>query len=276
MKLSEAKRIVVKVGTSTLTYDNGGQNLRRIEQLARVLSDLRSSGKEIVLVSSGAIGVGVERLGLREKPTTTRGRQAAAAVGQCALMFTYDKLFGEYGQTVAQVLLTADVLEDEERKQNASNTLECLLEMKVIPIVNENDTVAVEELEEHSFGRHTSFGDNDSLSALVAVLCRADALLILTDIEGLYDSDPRCNPDAKLIPVVEQIDDSLLCAAGGAGTSRGTGGMRSKLVAARRATQAGIPTVILGGDRPANVYDVLEDKPLGTLFCAGDSKREVE
>ena len=272
MKLSEAKRIVIKVGTSTLTYDNGSQNLRRIEQLARVLSDLRRSGKEVVLVSSGAIGVGVERLGLRERPNTTRGRQAAAAVGQCALMFTYDKLFGEYGQTVAQVLLTPDVLEDEQRRQNASNTLECLLEMKVVPIVNENDTVAVEELEEHGEGPHTSFGDNDSLSALVAVLCKADALLILTDIEGLYDRDPRYHPDARLISVVESIDDELLCAAGGAGTSRGTGGMRSKLLAARRATGAGIHTVILKGDRPANLYDVLEDRALGTLCVAVNCK----
>ncbi len=268
MKLSEAKRIVIKVGTSTLTYDNGSQNLRRIEQLARVLSDLRRSGKEVVLVSSGAIGVGVERLGLQERPKTTRGRQAAAAVGQCALMFTYDKLFGEYGQTVAQVLLTPDVLEDEEHRQNASNTLECLLEMKVIPIVNENDTVAIEELEERTDGHHTSFGDNDSLSALVAILCKADALFILTDIEGLYDSDPRSNPEAKLIPVVEKIDDALLGAAGGAGTSRGTGGMRSKILAAQKATDQGIATVILKGDEPRNLYDVLEDRSLGTLFCA--------
>ena len=266
MKLSQAKRIVVKVGTSTLTYDNGSQNLRRIEQLARVLSDLRRSGREVVLVSSGAIGVGVERLGLRRRPTDTRQRQAAAAVGQCALMFTYDKLFGEYGQTVAQMLLTSDLLEDETSRRNASNTLECLLEMKVIPVINENDTVAVEELEERHDGRHTSFGDNDALSALVAVLCRADALFILTDTDGLYDDDPRRNPGARLIPVVRGVDDSLLELAGGAGTSRGTGGMRSKLLAARRAGEAGIATVICRGDDPAGLYTLLEDKPHGTLL----------
>ena len=272
MELKDAQVLVVKVGTSTLTYENGKVNLRRLERLCRTLSDLQNAGRKLVLVSSGAIGVGVERLGLAERPSTTRGRQAAAAVGQCALMFTYDKLFGEYGQTVAQVLLTPDVLEDDERKQNASNTLECLLEMKVIPIVNENDTVAVEELEEHSDGHHTSFGDNDSLSALVAVLCGADARLILTDLEGLYDSDPRTNPKAQLIPVVHSVDDALLNAAGGAGTSRGTGGMRSKIVAAKRATAAGVCTVILNGNQPEKIYDVLEDKPLGTLFCAGGAK----
>ena len=259
MKDKQIKRIVVKVGTSTLTYENGSQNLRSIEHLVRVISDLKNAGIQVVLVSSGAIGVGVQRLGLSERPKTTPGKQAAAAVGQCELMFTYDKFFSEYSHTVAQVLLTRDIIEEDHRKQNTVNTLNTLLEMGAIPIVNENDTVSVEEI---------VFGDNDHLSAIVATLCQADMLLILTDTEGLFDSDPHQNPQAKLIHRVEEITPELYGIAGGTGTNRGTGGMYSKLQAAELAMQAGISTAILPGDKPDSIYDVLEGKERGTLFCA--------
>ena len=263
MSIQQAKRIVVKVGTSTLTHETGSQNLRRIEQLVRVLSDLKNAGKEILLVSSGAIGVGVERLGLEHKPETTPEKQAAAAVGQCELMFTYDKLFSEYGHTVAQVLLTRDIIENEQRKDNTVNTLQTLLHMGVIPIVNENDTVSVEEI---------VFGDNDHLSAIVATLCHADALMILTDIDGLYDSDPRRNSAARLIRRVEKITPELYSFAGGSGTKRGTGGMFTKLEAAELAVNAGVDTVIVSGSVPSRIYDVLEGKEVGTLFCAAPSQ----
>lgn len=263
MNMTNMNRIVVKVGTSTLTYENGSLNLRRIEQLIRVLSDLKNAGKEIVLVSSGAIGVGVERLGLGKKPDTTPGKQAAAAVGQCRLIFTYDKIFSEYGQTVAQVLLTRDIIEDQVRKQNTINTLHTLLEMGVIPIINENDTVA---------GEISVFGDNDYLSAVVAKLCGADMLMILTDTAGLFDSDPRSNKSAHLIHRVDQITPELFDYAGGSGTARGTGGMITKLEAAQRAVTAGIATVILSGENPSDIYDVLDGKEMGTLFTVSTHK----
>ena len=253
----DAKRVVVKVGTSTLTYENGRLNLRRIESLVRVLSDIKNSGREIVLVTSGAIGVGAGHLGLKERPRDIGGKQAAAAVGQCELMYTYDKLFAEYGHVTAQVLLTRDVVENEGRKTNVINTLLRLLEFGAVPIINENDTVSIEEIE---------FGDNDTLSALVAQLVNAEALILLTDIDGLYDADPRTFPDAKRIPVVREIDDTLLALAGGAGSKRGTGGMITKLHAAQIAMDAYIPTVIMDGSRPAHLYDLLDGKPQGTLF----------
>lgn len=253
------ERIVIKVGTSTLTYENGKPNFHRIEQLARVICDLKNSGCEMILVSSGAIAVGQDRLGLKKRPDSTREKQAAAAVGQCDLMFTYDKLFGEYGSVVGQVLLTRDIVEDEHRRENTVNTIRCLLDMGVVPVVNENDTVSVEEI---------VFGDNDRLSAIVAVLADADKLLILTDTEGLFDSDPHKNPEAKLISRVDKIDERLFEMAGGSGTSRGTGGMRSKLEAVRYATDHGITTAILSGTRPSKIYDLLEGKSVGTLFPA--------
>ncbi len=258
-----AKRVVIKVGSSTLTYETGNINIRRVEQLVKVLADLKNAGKEIILVSSGAIAVGVGKVGLPERPKDTPTKQAMAAVGQCELMYIYDKLFTQYNHKVAQVLLTRDVVDVPERKAHVQNTFERLLEMGAIPIVNENDTVAVEEIE---------FGDNDSLSAMVATLTRADPLLILSDIDGLYNKNPREHPDAKRIPVVEQIDETIYAMASGAGSNRGTGGMVTKLHAAQWAGEHGIETVVLNGSRPENLYDVLEGQPVGTRFLAQKSE----
>lgn len=263
MDLQHAKTVVVKIGTSTLTYENGKLNLRRIEYLCRTLSDLQNSGRRIVLVSSGAIGVGVGKLGLARRPDETAKKQALAAVGQCELMFIYDKFFGEYHQNVAQVLLTADVTARENSRTNVVNTFSELLSMGIIPIVNENDTVAVDELE----GRN--FGDNDTLSAIVASLVGADALVILTDIDGLYDKNPKTCPDAKSIPLVRAITDEVRAMAGGAGSSRGTGGMATKIRAAQVAAESHIPTVILAGDDPENLYRVFEGENIGTVFDCG-------
>ncbi len=252
-----AKRIVVKVGTSTLTHDSGQINIRRIEKLVQVLADIKNSGREVILVSSGAIAVGVGKLHLQQKPADTPSKQAAAAIGQCELMYLYDKLFGEYNHVVSQVLLTRDILEEEGRKRNVVNTFHKLLEFSSIPIVNENDTTAVEEIE---------FGDNDTLSAIVAILCGADALVILSDIDGLYDSDPKQNPTAKLIEEVHTIDDNILALAGGAGSSRGTGGMITKIHAAQIACGAGIHMVIMNGSDPRNLYKLFDGEPAGTHF----------
>lgn len=261
MDLQKADIVVVKIGTSTLTYENGKLNLRRIDQLCRALSDLQNSGRRIVLVSSGAIGVGVGKLGLAKRPDDTAKKQALAAVGQCELMFIYDKFFGEYHQNVAQVLLTADVTARENSRQNVVNTFRELLSMGIIPIVNENDTVAVDELEGHNFG------DNDTLSAIVATLVGADALVILTDIDGVYDKNPKTCPDAKRIPVIHEINDDVRAMAGGAGSSRGTGGMATKVRAAELAGRANIPTVIIAGDDPENLYRVFEGADIGTIFA---------
>lgn len=266
--VTQAKRIVVKVGTSTLTYENGKVNLRRIESLCKVLSDLQNSGREIILVTSGAIGVGVGKLGLKERPSETEKKQAVAAVGQCELMFIYDKLFGEYNQTVAQVLLTADVTKSEHSKQNVENTFNELLKMDIIPVVNENDTVAIDEL----VGKH--FGDNDTLSATVAALVEADLLVILTDIDGLYDANPRENPEAKRIPYVEKITDQIHMLAGGTGSNRGTGGMRTKIIAADIATKAGVTCCIISGADPKTLYRLFDGEQIGTVFAVGkDSVR---
>ena len=218
MELKDAQVLVVKVGTSTLTYENGKVNLRRLERLCRTLSDLQNAGRKLVLVSSGAIGVGMGKLGLPQRPEETEKKQALAAIGQCELMFLYDKFFGEYDHTVAQVLLTADVVDFPRGRENVQNTFRELLSMGVIPVVNENDTVETQELE----GKN--FGDNDTLSAVVAGLCGAQGLIILTDIDGLYDSDPRKNPQARRIPRVEEITPAVEELAGGAGSNRGTGG----------------------------------------------------
>lgn len=257
--LKHAKRLVVKIGTSTLTYETGKTNIRRMAKLASVLSDLQNSGREIVLVTSGAIGVGVGRLGLKERPTTTKGRQALAAIGQCELMFLYDKLFSEYGHTVAQLLLTRSDVEDDVRRENLMNTFDQLLEYGVIPVVNENDSVAVDEI---------VYGDNDSLSAMVAKLVRADALIILTDIDGLYEKDPHLDPEAKLIPVVHKIDDAIRSLAGGRGSTRGTGGMITKLHAAEIANGAGIDAVIMNGNDPTEIYKLVDGRQIGTIFVA--------
>lgn len=255
--LKNAKRIVIKVGTSSLTYPTGALNFRRIEHLVKVLSDLKNAGKEIILVSSGAIGVGVGELGLPERPKDTPTKQACAAVGQCELMYIYDKLFAEYHHKVAQVLLTRDTIKDEYRKTNVTNTFQRLLELGIVPVVNENDTVAVEEIE---------FGDNDTLSAIVGSLCHTDLLIVLSDIDGLYDKDPRQYKDAKLIHFVDKITDEIRALAGGKGSAFGTGGMVTKLNAAELANQYGFPMMILNGLKPEGLYDLYDGKEVGTLF----------
>lgn len=257
-QIKNAKRIVIKIGTSSLTYHTGMINIRGIEALVKVIADIKNSGREVVLVSSGAIGVGVGKLKLRERPKDTHKKKAAAAVGQCQLMHTYDKLFFEYNHTVAQVLLTKTITDREETKQNVINTIESLIDYGCIPIVNENDTVAVDDLE---------FGDNDTLSAIVAGLCKADALIILTDIDGLYTADPRTNNNAELIPFVSEITDEVKALAGGAGSSRGTGGMITKLTAAQYALEREIPTAIINGANPKLLYDLLDGKQVGTIFA---------
>ena len=254
------RRLVVKVGTSTLTHDTGRLNLRRMDHLTRVLADLRNRGIEIILVSSGAIGVGVGKLKLPAKPHDIGGRQACAAVGQCELMYIYDKFFGEYGHATGQVLLTRDCVDDKLRLYNIRNAFERLIDLGALPIVNENDTVATEEIE---------FGDNDTLSAIVAKAVGADALVILTDIDGLHADNPRKVPDAPLMHVVEEINDDLKRIAGGAGSSRGTGGMYTKVLAAEIAKAAGITTAIIDGSAPENLYDLLSGGEVGTIFPAG-------
>lgn len=253
------KRMVVKVGTSTLTYDTGKINLRRMSMLARVLSDLKNAGMEIVLVTSGAIGVGVGKLGLKERPKDTPGRQAAATVGQCELMFLYDKFFGEYGNITGQLLVTKDDFDNEERHRNLHNSFMKLFEYGAIPVVNENDSVAVEEI---------VYGDNDSLSAHVAEIVDADALVILTDIDGLFSANPREDENAVLIHIVDEINDDVLALAGGSGTNRGTGGMITKLLAAQIATAAGIDTVVMNGSDPEDIYKLIDGRQIGTLFRA--------
>lgn len=258
--ITQAKRIVIKVGTSTLTYENGKMNLRRMETLCKVLSDLQNSGREIVLVTSGAIGVGVGKLGLAERPQETEKKQAVAAVGQCELMFTYDKLFGEYNRIVAQVLLTADVVANEHNKKNTQNTFNELIKMDIIPVVNENDSVAVDELVGNNFG------DNDTLSATVAGLVEADLLVILTDIDGLYDSNPRVNPNAQRIPYVAGVTDEIRAIAGGTGSNRGTGGMSTKVNAAAIANEAGISCCVMSGADPKMLYRLFDGEQIGTVF----------
>ena len=256
----DSRRIVVKVGTSTLTHATGHLNLRRIEKLVKVLSDMKNSGIQVVLVSSGAVSAGVAKLGFGTIPDAPEIKQAMAAVGQSELMKIYDKLFSVYGHTVAQILMTKDVLTNPDRKSAAVNTFNRLLEMNCLPIVNENDSVSTDEL--------TKFGGNDILSAHVATLCEADVLLNLSDVAGLYDSDPRSNPDAKLIDRVETLDESVYAIAGGAGTSRGTGGMIAKLNAAKIVTSVGIPMFILNGEDPEILYTLLDGGHVGTYFCA--------
>ena len=257
--VANAKRIVIKVGTSTLTYETGKINIRRMVKLCSVLADLHNSGKEVVLVTSGAIGVGVGKLGLKERPKDTPGRQAAATVGQCEVMFLYDKFFGEYGNITGQLLVTKDDFENEERHTNLHNSFMKLFEYGAIPVVNENDSVAVEEI---------VFGDNDSLSAHVAKIVDADTLIILTDIDGLFSANPREDENAVLIHSVDKITDEILALAGGTGTNRGTGGMITKLHAAQIATEAGINTVVMNGSDPEELYKLIDGRQIGTLFKA--------
>ncbi len=255
--LKDVKRIVVKVGTSTLTYATGKTNIRRMHKLVSVLSDIVNSGIEVALVTSGAIGVGVGKLGLKEKPSDTPGRQAAATVGQCELMFMYDKLFGEYGHTVGQLLITKSDVDNTERRKNLINTFEKLFAYGAVPIINENDSVAVDEI---------VYGDNDSLSAIVAKLINADALIILTDIDGLYDDNPTENEDAKLISQVDEITPELMEIAGGHGSKFSTGGMITKLHAAQIAMNSGIDMIVMNGDAPEKIYKALDGKQVGTFF----------
>ena len=252
-------RIVIKIGTSTLTHGTGHLNIRRVEGLCKVISDIKNSGHEVILVSSGAIGMGVGKLGLRSRPTDIPTKQAAAAVGQCELMYTYDKLFGEYHHAVAQLLITGDDVENEKRHSNFSNTLNRLLELGALPIINENDTVSTDEI---------VIGDNDTLAAIVAQSVKADLLVLLSDIDGLYTADPHTDPTAQLIPQINAISEDILALAGGSGTSLGTGGMVTKLQAAKICLQSGCSMVITNGNRPENLYDILDGNQIGTMFKA--------
>ena len=259
------QRIVVKVGTSTLTHDSGSLNLRSMEHLVRALADLHGCGNEIILVTSGAIAVGTARLGLSERPRELRMKQAAAAVGQCRMMHIYDKLFGEYNRSVAQILLTGDDVENPDRAEHLRSTFSALLEMGVIPVVNENDSVSSAEIET---GHHKVLGDNDTLSAIVAALCQADLLVLLSDIDGLYDADPRTHPDAKRFHQVKDLTPEILEMAGGAGTWRGTGGMATKLSAARIAWRAGATWSSPTAPGPEDLYGIVEGQDIGTRFLA--------
>lgn len=265
-ELVNAKRIVVKVGTSTLTHSTGKLNFFRIEKLVRELSDLANQGKEIILVTSGAVGAGVDRLGLKEKPTTIPEKQAMAAVGQGILMHMYEKLFGEYGQTVAQVLLTRENSVKHKQYMNSRNALLTLLKIGVIPVINENDAIAVDELK---------IGDNDTLSATVATLVDADVLIILSDIEGVYTANPQSNPTATLILEIKDITPQIEALAGGAGSKLGTGGMFTKIQAAKIAVNSGVTMVIASGNRDGIVRDVLNGRELGTVFPAKEYHLKV-
>ena len=252
-------KIVVKVGTSTLTHITGCVNIRRIEKLVKVLSDIKNAGNQVILVSSGAIAMGVGKLNLEKRPEDIAGKQAAAAVGQCELMYTYDKLFLQYNQTVAQILLTAEDLRDTDRHKKFEDTMERLMKLRVLPIINENDTVSTDEIK---------IGDNDTLAAIVAESVRADLLVLMSDINGLYDKDPHIYDDAKLIDDVYELDENIMSLGGGAGTARGTGGMMTKLCAAKIASDAGCDMIIMHGDRPDELYNVIDGNPVGTRFHA--------
>ena len=250
-------RIVVKVGTSTLAHATGRLNIRHVEELVKVLSDLKNAGHEMILVSSGAIGMGVGKLNLPGKPADMPTKQAAAAVGQCELMYTYDKLFSQYNHTVAQILLTGEDVDHDDRRQNFENTMARLLELGALPVINENDTVATAEIK---------VGDNDTLGAIVACSVGADLLVLLSDIEGLYTADPRKDPAARLIPVVEEVTPDIQALAGGKGSDLATGGMETKLRAAKMVTSRGCDMVITNGEHPERLYDIAEGKAVGTRF----------
>lgn len=252
-------RIVVKIGTSTLTHATGHLNIRRVASLCQVISDIKNAGHEVILVSSGAIGMGVGKLGLRQRPKDIPTKQAAAAVGQCELMYIYDKLFGDYHHTVAQLLITGEDVASETRHRNFSNTLNRLLELGALPIINENDTVATEEI---------VIGDNDTLAAIVAKSVSAQLLVLLSDIDGLYTADPRKDPDAKLIPTVTHLDEHTKSLAGVSGSDQGTGGMITKLQAAEICMSCGCDMVIANGNEPNNLYTILDGGAVGTRFKA--------
>ena len=255
-------RIVIKIGTSTLAHPSGHLNIRLVEELCKIISDIQNAGHQVILVSSGAIGMGVGKLGLRQRPTDIPTKQAAAAVGQCELMYTYDKLFGEYNHTVAQLLITREDIESETRHFNFSNTLARLLELGALPIINENDTVATQDI---------VIGDNDTLAAHVAQSVRADLLILLSDIDGLYTADPHKDPNATLISVIEKLDDEIFALAGGSASNQGTGGMVTKLQAAEICMNCGCDMVIANGRNPDNLYAILDGTEVGTRFTKEES-----
>ena len=259
-RIKNAKRVVVKIGSSTLTYQTGLINLRRLERFVHVLADLKNSGKEIVVVSSGAVSAGSAKIGLHHYPMSTEEKQAMAAVGQSELMRIYGELFASFGHTVAQVLIAKDVVDDETLRHNACNTFRTLLKMNCVPIVNENDSISIEGV---------NFGGNDTLSAYVAILCNADILINMSDVEGLFSADPRVCADAKKIDVVDTLTDEILSMAGGIGSSRGTGGMATKLRAASMVCAADIPMIIVNGENPDILYDIFDGKKVGTYFRWG-------
>lgn len=257
-QIKDAKVIVVKVGSSTLTYPSGMLNLRRIDSLVKTLCDLQNSGRQMILVSSGAVSAGLAKIGFLRRPDSIEERQAAAAVGQCELMNMYEARFASFGHKVAQILITRFTVENEIMRKNAEGTFRVLLEKGCIPIVNENDSVSYEGLE---------FGGNDLLAAYVSEIAKADLLINMSDVDGLYDANPRTNPNAKLIARVEKFDDAIMKMAGGAGTERGTGGMKAKIEAAIIASDAGIPSMIVNGANPEILYDIMDGKPCGTTFA---------
>ena len=259
----KGRRIVVKLGTSTLTHSSGRLNYQKMEKIVRTLADIQGAGNDVIVVTSAAISVGTAKMGLPERPKELKYKMAIAAVGQARLMHIYDTLFSEYSRTVAQILLTGDNVEDEVDSKYLSNTFQALLSMGVIPIVNENDSVSSVEIES---GHHKVLGDNDTLSAIVAKLCGADLLIIMSDIEGLYDADPRKFPGANLIHEVNEITPEIIDMAGGAGSSRGTGGMMTKLAAAKIAIDNGFDMVITNNDNIDNLYDIVDGNQVGTLF----------
>ena len=261
-------RVVIKVGTSTLTHPTGNLNIRKVEQLCAVMSDLKNAGHELVLVSSGAIGMGVGKLGLDQRPDDMPTKQAAAAGGQCELMYVYDKLFSQYHHVVAQVLLTGGDINDPHRCTNVQNTLARLLALRALPIINENDAVSTDEI-----GVVSTIGENDTLSAIVARLLEARLLILLSDIDGLYTADPHKNPDARLIPVVEELTPEIVALADGKGSRLASGGMATKLKAARICMEAGCDMVIANGAQPTQLYDILDGIPTGTRFVARRTER---
>lgn len=258
-------RIVIKIGTSTLAHKSGLLNIRRVEELCKVMSDLKNAGNQVILVSSGAIGMGAGKLSLSEKPSDIPTKQAAAAVGQCELMYTYDKLFSEYNHTVAQILITGGDIEHSVRKVNFENTMCRLLELGAIPIINENDSIATDEI---------VIGDNDTLGAIVATAINADLLILLSDIDGLFTADPHKDKNAVLLTRVEEITPEIESMTGGAGSKFGTGGMATKIRAARIATEAGIDMIIANGKEPNVLYDIVEGKPVGTRFVSKEVKKQ--
>lgn len=252
-------KTVIKIGTSTIAHSGGRLNIRRVEELCKIISDLKNSGMDIIIVSSGAIGMGCGKLSFAKRPDDMPSKQAAAAVGQCELMYVYDKLFSEYNHTVAQMLITASDIKNDERHMNFTNTLNRLLELGVIPIINENDTIATEEIK---------VGDNDTLAAFVSSSIKADLLILMSDIDGLYTADPRKDQNAKLIPEVYELNDEIMALGGDSGSALGTGGMKTKLTAAKICTQSGCDMIIMNSLKPEDLYNIADGKAVGTRFFA--------